>query len=129
MSALPFLIKKEFISFRRNKFLPRLVFLFPIVIMLIVPLVANMEVKNVNVAVVNHDHSLVSQRMISHLQASPNLRVRLITENYQQALLQLEDNRINIIVKKGQRDVIKNFAAAQGNMSWPRSRKRSKKIV
>lgn len=98
MSALPFLIKKEFISFRRNKFLPRLVFLFPIVIMLIVPLVANMEVKNVNVAVVNHDHSLVSQRMISHLQASPNLRVRLITENYQQALQQLEDNRINIIV-------------------------------
>ena len=98
MSSLRFLIKKEFITFKRNKFLPRLIFLFPIIVMLIVPLVANMEVKGVSIAVVDEDRSSLSQRMLSHLEASPNLRVRLTTGDYQQAFSLLEDNQVDVIV-------------------------------
>ncbi len=98
MSSLRFLIKKEFITFKRNKFLPRLIFIFPIVVMLIVPLVANMEVKGVNTAVVDEDRSSLSARMLSHLEASPNLSVQLTTNDYQQAFALLEDNKVNVIV-------------------------------
>lgn len=97
MNSLKYLIKKEFIQFKRNKFVSRLVFLFPIVVMLIVPLVTNMEVKGVRVAVVDQDGSTLSRRMLSHCEASKNLKVRMIT-NYQQAFDLLEDNSVDVIV-------------------------------
>ena len=61
MSSLKFLIKKEFIQFRRNKFISRLVFLFPVIVMLIVPLVTNMEVRGVKVAVVDAEWSSLAK--------------------------------------------------------------------
>lgn len=98
MSVLGFLIKKEFIQFKRNKFVSRLVFVLPIIVMLIVPLVANMEVKGVNVAVVDMDASTTSRRMLSHLEASKNLTVRLVVDDYRQAYEQLEAGRVDVIV-------------------------------
>lgn len=97
MSALRFLIKKEFIQFRRNKFVSRLVFVLPIIVMLIVPLVATMEVKGVNVAVVDMDHSALTSRMLSHLEASKNLRVRMVGTDYREAFDQLEAGRVDVI--------------------------------
>ena len=98
MSALGFLIKKEFIQFRRNRFVSRLVFLLPIIVMLIVPLVANMDVKGVNVAVVDMDRSGLSGRMVSHLEASKQLRVRLVVTDYRQAYDLLEAGKVDVIV-------------------------------
>ena len=98
MSALVFLIKKEFIQFRRNRFVSRLVFLLPIIVMLIVPLVANMDVKGVNVAVVDMDRSGLSGRMVSHLEASKQLRVRLVVTDYRQAYDLLEAGKVDVIV-------------------------------
>lgn len=98
MSSLKYLVKKEFIQFRRNKFVSRLVFLLPIIVMLIVPLVANMEVKGVNVAVVDMDGSSLTRRMILHLEASKNLNVRLVSKSYRQAYDQLEAGGVDVIV-------------------------------
>lgn len=98
MSSLGFLIKKEFIQFRRNKFVSRLVFILPIIVMLIVPLVANMEVKGVSVAVVDMDHSPLAARMLSHLEASKNLQICLVGTDYQEAFGLLEDGQVDVIV-------------------------------
>lgn len=98
MSSLSFLVKKEFIQFRRNKFISRLVFAFPVLVMLIVPLVTNMEVRGVSVALIDHDQSSLSRRMLSHLEASKSLRVRMQSSDYQQAYRQLEDGKVDIIV-------------------------------
>ena len=51
--TLAYLIQKEFLQIRRNAFLPRLIVLFPIVIMCVMPWVMQMEVKNIVVDVVN----------------------------------------------------------------------------
>lgn len=98
MSALGFLIKKEFVQFRRNKFVSRLVFVLPIIVMLIVPLVANMEVKGVNVAVVDMDGSPLTVQMLSHLEATPNLSVRHVGTEYRVAYDLLESGRVDVIV-------------------------------
>ena len=42
---IKFLIQKEFLQIRRNTFLPRLIFVFPIMIMCVMPWVMNQEVK------------------------------------------------------------------------------------
>lgn len=102
MKSLKFLIRKEFIQFRRNKFLPRLIFLFPILIMLIAPLVATMEVKNVNVAFVDGDGSDLSRRMLSHIEAASDLHLRMVTTDYREAYSQLEACKVDVIVTVAQ---------------------------
>lgn len=51
------LLRKEFLQILRNAFLPRLIVAFPIMIMLLMPLIMTMDVKNVNVVVVDLDRS------------------------------------------------------------------------
>lgn len=96
--CLKYLLRKEFIQFRRNKFLPRLLFVYPIAVMLIVPLIANMDVKGVNVAVVDKDASTLSQRVISHIRASGHFKLRLISSDYDSAFRLLEDGRVDVLV-------------------------------
>ena len=50
---LKYLIQKEFLQIRRNSFLPRLIILFPIMMMCVMPWVMNQEVKNIRVDVVD----------------------------------------------------------------------------
>ena len=60
---LKYLLRKEFTQIRRNSFLPRLILMFPIMVMCIMPWVMNMEVKNVVVDVVDNDRSTQSQQV------------------------------------------------------------------
>ena len=62
--TLRYLIQKEFTQIRRNAFLPRLIVVFPIMVMCVMPWVMNMEVKNVVVDVVDNDRSMQSQRLV-----------------------------------------------------------------
>ena len=96
--SLKYLLQKEFIQFRRNKFLPRLIFFFPVVVMLIAPIVANMDVKGVKVAFVDYDGSSLSGKMVSHLDASEYFKVALASPNYEKAYELLEDGKVDVIV-------------------------------
>ena len=65
-----YLIRKELLQIRRNGFLPKLVVVFPIVIMCVMPWVMNMEVKNIGVCIVDTDRNTESQRLVHRLEAS-----------------------------------------------------------
>ena len=67
---IKYLIQKEFLQIRRNAFLPRLIIMFPIVIMCVMPWVMQMEVKNIVVDVVDIDHTVESQRLVQQIAAS-----------------------------------------------------------
>ena len=68
--TLKYLIQKEFLQIRRNAFLPRLIFLFPIVIMCVMPWVMSMEVRNIVVDVVDNDRTMSSQQLVHDIEAS-----------------------------------------------------------
>ena len=55
--SLKYLLQKEVLQIRRNSFLPRLILMFPIMIMCVMPWVMNMEVKNLKVDVVDLERS------------------------------------------------------------------------
>lgn len=93
------LFQKEFLLIRRNSFLPKMIIGFPIMIMLIMPLVMTMDVRNVNVVVVDLDHSTTSNRIISHIEASEYLSLVGSTEQYSIARDGLEEGEIDIIVQ------------------------------
>ena len=55
-----FLIQKEFKQILRNKFLPRIIIFFPIMILLIMPWAMSMEVKDIKLALLDNDKSSLS---------------------------------------------------------------------
>lgn len=98
MRQLAILLKKEFTQIRRNPFLPRLILVFPIMIMLVLPWVTTMDVRNVAVAIVDEDHSQLSQRITSDIATAEYFKLTDGVYSYDQALLLLEDCKIDVIL-------------------------------
>ena len=96
--ALKYLIQKEFIQIRRNPFLPRLIIVFPIVIMCVMPWVMNMEVKNVVVDVVDNDRSTLSQQLVHDIEANSYFIFHGQQSTYKDALNNIERSRADIAV-------------------------------
>ena len=94
-----FLIQKEFKQILRNKFLPKLVCVFPIMVILVMPWVANMEIKNVNLAILDWDKSSLSQSLTTKINASPFFRITLYPSSIQEAYECIYRNDCDIIIE------------------------------
>ena len=97
--TLKYLIQKEFIQIRRNSFLPKLIIIFPIMIMCVMPWVMQMEVKNIVVDVVDIDHTVESQRLIQQIAASNYFIFNGQKANYDEALKDIEKGRADVILE------------------------------
>jgi len=97
--TLKYLIQKEFLQIRRNAFLPRLIVLFPIVIMCVMPWVMQMEVKNIVVDVVDIDHTVESQRLVGQIAASNYFIFGGQKATYAEAMKDIEKGRADVILE------------------------------
>ena len=96
---LKYLIQKEFLQIRRNSFLPKLIIMFPIVIMCVMPWVMQMEVKNVVVDVVDIDHTVESQRLIQQIAASNYFVFGGQKATYAEAMKDIEKGKADVILE------------------------------
>ena len=96
---IKYLIQKEFLQIRRNSFLPRLIIMFPIVIMCVMPWVMQMEVKNVVVDVVDIDHTVESQRLVQQIAASNYFIFGGQKATYAEAIKDIEKGRADVILE------------------------------
>jgi ABC-2 type transport system permease protein len=101
MRKLIFLLRKEFKQFIRNPFLPKMVVMFPLLVMLVIPWVMTMDVHHINVSVVDNDHSSFSRRFISKVSASDYFTLKSIHSHYDASLAELEDGKVDVIVEIG----------------------------
>ena len=92
------LIRKEFLQIRRNPFLPKLILMFPIMIMCISPWVMNMEVKNVVVNVVDNDRSTRSQQIVHSIEASDYFIFGGQKPSYRAALAEIEHGKADMVL-------------------------------
>lgn len=97
MRTLPILLRKEFLQFRRNPLLLRLALIFPVMVLLIMPLVATMDVKHVGVAVVDHDGTTLSRRITATLSALDFFSVSTAT-TYADAMEQMERGTADVVL-------------------------------
>ena len=97
--TLKYLIQKEFTQIRRNSFLPRLIVIFPIMIMCVMPWVMNMEVKNIRVDVVDIDHTVESQRLIQQIVHSNYFIFNAQQPSYDEALRDVEHGSADVILE------------------------------
>ena len=97
--TLKYLIQKEFLQIRRNAFLPKLIIMFPIVIMCVMPWVMQMEVKNIVVDVVDIDHTMESQRVVQKIAASNYFIFGGQKATYAEAMKDIEKGRADVILE------------------------------
>ena len=97
--TLKYLIQKEFLQIRRNAFLPKLIIMFPIVIMCVMPWVMQMEVKNIVVDVVDIDHTVESQRLVQQIAASNYFIFGGQKATYAEAIKNIEKGRADVILE------------------------------
>lgn len=97
--TLKYLLQKEFLQIRRNAFLPKLIIIFPVVIMCVMPWVMQMEVKNIVVDVVDIDHTVESQRLVQQIAASSYFIFGGQKNTYVEAMKDIEMGRADVILE------------------------------
>lgn len=97
--VLKYLIEKEFKQMRRNKIIPRLVVIFPCLMMILMPWAANLEIKYNNVCVVNHDRSMTSRRLVEKIASTDYFNLVDDVSGYEQALREVESGTADIILE------------------------------
>lgn len=96
---IKFLIEKEFKQLFRNSFLPKLIFIFPCMIMILMPWAANLEIKNINLNIVDNDHSVLSHRLVDKIGASTYFRLTALPDTYDEALLAIEAGSADVVLE------------------------------
>lgn len=98
MRQLFILIQKEFIQIFRNPLLPRLIVIFPVMVMLVMPWVTTMDVRGVNVAIVDEDASTLSHRIASDVRAAEYFTINAEPTTHSEALGLLEGCKVDVIL-------------------------------
>ena len=96
---IKYLIEKEFKQLFRNSFLPKLIFIFPCMIMILMPWAANLEIKNINLNIVDNDHSVISRRLVDKIGASTYFRTTDVPGTYDEAMRAIEVGSADIILE------------------------------
>ena len=83
----------------RNSFLPRLILLFPCMIMIFMPWAMNLEVRNISLNIVDNDHSVISRRLVDKIAASTYFRLTALPDSYDAALRNVESGDADVILE------------------------------
>lgn len=123
--TIHFLIEKEFKLIKRNKFLPPLIIMMPIVMMLLLPFAANMEFNNINVTIIDNNNSHYSHKLINKIGSSSYFTIVDHTSTFDEAMKGIESGKSDIIleipnnferniIKKGSADLLISANAVDG---------------
>lgn len=99
MRTLKFLLQKEFKQIFRNPTILKMILVLPIVQLLVIPMAADYEIKNINIAIVDQDHSTASQQLISKITSSRYFKLSSYNSSYVPAFKQLETDEADLIVE------------------------------
>lgn len=99
MRTLKFLLQKEFRQIFRDPAIVRMILMMPIIQLILLPLAANYEVKNVKLAIVDHDHSSYTQQMINKITASGYFQLTGVSNSYNEEMKLIEKDEADIILE------------------------------
>jgi ABC-2 type transport system permease protein len=99
MRILLLLLQKEFRQIFRNRVILATIMVLPVVQLLILPLAADYEIKNINLSVVDHDHSTYTQQLISKITASGYFRLMSYDGSFDHAFHLIERDKADLILE------------------------------
>lgn len=99
MRTLRFLLQKEFRQIFRNPSILRIIFVMPVMQLVLLPMAADYEVKNIRLAVVDHDHSVYSQQLIRKISASGYFLLTRYAASYSEAMAAVESDAADLVLE------------------------------
>jgi ABC-2 type transport system permease protein len=99
MKTVKFLLEKEFRQVFRDPSMIKMILLMPIIQLILLPLAANYEVKNVRLGIVDNDHSLYAQQMINKITASGYFKLAGYSPSFKDAMKLIEHDEADIILQ------------------------------
>ena len=99
MRTLRYLLEKEFKQIKRDRFLPRIIFLVPLMQLIILPFAANFEMRNINLGVIDNDHSVLSAQLVEKVVASGYFRLMNVSDSYDQGITSIESNESDLLLE------------------------------
>lgn len=99
MRTILILIKKEFLQIFRNNVLWQLITILPLAEMLVFPFAADMEIKRLNIAVVDYDGTSLSRDIQHTLGATKYFRLVDGIASSQAGELSMKKNKVDIVIE------------------------------
>lgn len=99
MRSLIFLLQKEFRQIFRDRSILRIIFIMPLMQLIVLPLAADYEMKNISLSVVDHDHSSYSRQLVEKITASGYFKLNDYSPVYTASLAQVEKDHSDIILE------------------------------
>ena len=96
---LRYLLEKEFKQILRNRFMSKLIVILPLMTIVLFPYVTNQEVVGVRLAVVDHDHSPASGRLVQKAASAGYFRLSAVASVYAEALHSVEKGESDLILE------------------------------
>lgn len=99
--TLWYLLEKEFKQFFRDPGLPKMAIAFPVLMMLVFPFAVSMEIRNINLVVVDENRTEVSSELIQTCTASGYFNLVEVSSNPERAMDLMDRNRADAILTIG----------------------------
>jgi ABC-2 type transport system permease protein len=99
MRTLKFLLQKEFRQIFRDPAILRIIFVMPAIQLIILPLAADYEVKNIKLAVVDNNHSDYSRQLVSKVTSSGYFQLKHYSSSFRQAMEEVEQDKADLILE------------------------------
>lgn len=99
--TLWYLLEKEFKQFFRDPGLPKMAIAFPVLMMLVFPFAVSMEIRNINLVVVDENRTEVSSELIQTCTASGYFNLVEVCSNPERAMDLMDRNRADAILTIG----------------------------
>ncbi len=99
MKTILVIIRKEFSQFFRDKANIRMLLVMPVIQLILLPMAANYEVKNITLCVVDHDHSSYVSQLIHKITSSGYIKLIAYEDSYSKGMKHLEDDKADIMLE------------------------------
>lgn len=99
MKVLVFILQKEFRQIFRDRIILAMMTFVPIVQLIVFPLAANFDVKSINVAYLDHDHSTYSTNLFNKISSSGYFKVISYASSHHEALNKIETSEADLILE------------------------------
>lgn len=99
MKMLKLMLEKEFKQLKRNSFVPKMCIMMPLMVVLILPLVTTMDVKHMNIAVVDKDGTSLSKRLASQVDDSTYFSIVDQSADFNRTFSKMEAGDVDLIME------------------------------
>lgn len=96
---LKYLIVKELKQIFRSGFLPKLIFIMPIVMIGVLPFVANQEIKGLKVSIVDSDHTTISEKLVNKILSGKYFALQDRYASFNEAMKAVENGSSDVVIE------------------------------